>query len=323
MIHNRIANSSILFLLFSFLALSGCMPPEYSEEWTFACGVDNPCKAGWACHPTEHVCVSGTLSGVDTTTPDTTTPDTTTPDTTTPECQPGISSGKKTSGEHGLVWVEIPSGCFTMGCSPGDGECGNDEKPPHEVTVSAFKMLETEVTEAQYKAVTGEDPSADYNGGGGANSPVENVTWYKAKEFCEAVGGYLPSEAQWEYAGRGGTTTKYLCGDSSSCVGDIAWYDANSGNHKHDVKGKDPNGYGLYDMSGNVYEWVADCWHGSYNEAPGVAYPPWDENCSGSYRVRRGGSFDSEAVDLRMSNRGSSYPSYDDNYLGFRCARSK
>jgi formylglycine-generating enzyme required for sulfatase activity len=207
-----------------------------------------------------------------------------------------------------------------MGCSPGDGDCYGDEKPAHSVTVASFEMLETEVTEGQYEAVTGNNPSCN---SGGADSPVECVTWFDAQAFCEGIGARLPTEAEWEYAARGGTTTKYYCGDSSSCLDGIAWHDSNSGDHKHDVKGKDPNGYGLYDMTGNVWEWVEDCWHDGYSGAPSVGYPAWDTGCSGSARVHRGGGFDDGDGGLRVSYRGGGSPSdgYDD--LGLRCARSE
>jgi len=252
-------------------------------------------------------------------------------------CEPGVSSGKKTAVQHGLVWVEIPAGCFMMGCSLGDGDCQNNEKPPHEVTVALFEILETEVTEAQWAAVVPGDPepSCDLNGGGGSNSPVECIDWEEAKAFCEALdpNGRLCSEAEWEYAARGGTATKYNCGDDSGCLDDVAWYSVNSddgpGKHKYDVKGQDPNGYGLYDMLGNVWEWVEDCWHNDYDLNSdgagdwGVGYPAWTINCSGSDRGVRGGSFGYDDVSLRASNRSAGAPldSYDG--LGSRCCRSE
>jgi formylglycine-generating enzyme required for sulfatase activity len=221
---------------------------------------------------------------------------------------------------YGLVWKPIPGGTFTMGCSPGDGDCGNAEKPAHSVTLSAFEMLETEVTEGQYEAVTGEDPSCDFNGGGGANSPVECVNWNEAKAFCEAVGGRLCTEAEWEYAARGGTTTKYYCGDNASCLGGIAWYDDNSGSHKHNVKGKSPNGYGLYDMLGNVFEWTAD-WYSSSYYSVSPANNPNGPN-GGSVRVNRGGCLGCYGGTLRVSNRTGVDPSYSYADQGGRCCRS-
>jgi len=219
-----------------------------------------------------------------------------------------------------------------MGCSLDDGSCGNEENPPHPVALSSFEMLETEVTEAQYEAATGEDPSCDVGpgGGGGPNSPVECVDWYEAKAFCEAVGGRLCTEGEWEYAARGGTTTKYYCGTSNVCLDDVAWYSSNSEGHKHDVKSgwKSPNNYGLYDLLGNVWEWTADCWHEDYDlddDGNGdwtVGYPAWTSNCSGSYRVCRGGSFVDVHYYLRVSLRSSDDPSYSDYYLGIRCCRT-
>ncbi len=152
----------------------------------------------------------------------------------------------------GCGWIPIPAGTFQMGCSPNDSGCTSKEEPSHAVTLSAFEMLETEVTEAQYLAVMGTNPSCNYNEGGGPDNPVECVTWFNAKAFCEAVGGRLPTEAEWEYAARGGTTTKYYCGDLVSCLTGIAWYGLNSDGKLHSVKGKTANAYGLYDMLGNV-----------------------------------------------------------------------
>ena len=250
------------------------------------------------------------------------------------ECEAGVSNGKKTNGPYGVVWVEVPAGCFMMGCSPEDKDCTSDEEPPHAVPVSPFEMLETEVTEAQWAAAVPGDPapSYDYGVGGDADSPVECVTWKEATAFCEAVepNGRLCTEAEWEYAARGGTTTKYYCGDDNGCLEDVAWYVSNSGKHKHDVKRKDPNDYGLYDMLGNVGEWVEDCWHEDYDlndDGEGdwpVAYPAWTANCSGSDRVARGRSFINGDGGLRVSARRHLHPSNGGGYfLGLRCCRSE
>jgi formylglycine-generating enzyme required for sulfatase activity len=167
---------------------------------------------------------------------------------------------------HGIEnkWVPIPGGTFQMGCSTGDYECDEDEFPRHSVTLSGFEMLETEVTQAQFEAVMKWDPSCNYGGGGGADSPVECVDWFRAKDYCEAIGGRLPTEAEWEYAARGGTTTKYYCGDAPECLNDIAWYDENSSVIKQPVRKKWPNAYGLYDMLGNVMEWTNDWYYSDY-----------------------------------------------------------
>jgi len=249
-------------------------------------------------------------------------------------CMPGESGGMKTEGQYGVVWMNIPAGCFVMGCSPGD-TCGLQEKPPHEVVVSSFEMMETEVTEGQWAAtVPGHPtPSCDIGGGGGGNSPVECVNWSEAKAFCETVDpkGRLCTEAEWEYAARAGTATKYYCGDDPGCLDGIAWFAANSGGHKHDVKsgGKQPNTYGLHDMLGNVWEWVEDCWHGDYDlndDGQGdwkVGYPAWTENCGSSARVCRGGTFEYTGAGLRVSVRNALGPSGVGYYdVGFRCCKT-
>jgi formylglycine-generating enzyme required for sulfatase activity len=224
-----------------------------------------------------------------------------------------------------LRWISIPAGNFPMGCSVGDGDCPSDEEPRHTVTVPAFDILETEVTEAQYAALMdAPDPSCDAGDGGGPDSPVECVSWEDARTFCAQAGGRLCSEAEWEYAARGGTTTVYACGDDPTCLADVAWYDANSGDHKHDVRGLDPNGFGLYDMFGNVWEWVEDDWHDSYAGAPddGTAWVDWVDSERGPTRAYRGGDFSLDAAELRASNRGEGLaPAGQVDVIGLRCCR--
>jgi formylglycine-generating enzyme required for sulfatase activity len=223
-----------------------------------------------------------------------------------------------------LTWKEIPGSTFVMGCSPGDEDCQSDEKPQHSVSLPGFDILETEVTEGQYEAVTGSNPSCSYNGATGPTYPVECVTWLQAKGFCEAVGGRLPTEAEWEYAARGGTTTRFYCGDDYACLDEIAWYYSNSGvgsaKHKQPVAEKLPNAYGLYDMLGNVLEWTAD-WYSEtyYSESPGVAP---SGPATGSLRVIRGGSWGGTSA-LRVSLRATADPTVSSvAALGFRCART-
>jgi formylglycine-generating enzyme required for sulfatase activity len=237
-------------------------------------------------------------------------------DITVPGCSPNCPL------PTGAKWISIPGGTFEMGCSPGDLLCEEGEKPAHTVTLSAFEMLETEVTEAQYLAVMGDDPSCDYGSGGGPDSPVECLTWKQTRAFCEAVGGRLPTEAEWEYAARAGATTKYSCGDDPSCLGDIAWYDENSGGHKHDVKGKDPNGYGLHDMLGNIWEWTGDWYSDTYYSKSPASNPQGPSGGSG--RVVRGGHFDYPYFGLSVSGRtpGPSSGFEYGSYIGGRCARS-
>jgi formylglycine-generating enzyme required for sulfatase activity len=222
-------------------------------------------------------------------------------------------------GTGGVTWVAIPGGTFQMGCSAGDSGCTVYESPVHQVTLTGFEMLETEITEGQYLAVMGSNPSAHFNGASGTTMPVENINWSQAKAFCEAIGGRLPTEAEWEYAARGGTTTKYYCGNDDSCLGGIAWYPVNAGIGKQPVKGKTANAYGLYDMLGNIWEWTND-WYAAYGA--GAQTNPQGPD-SWYDRVFRGGAFDSGEFFLRVSYRAEGDPSDALDFLGARCARSK
>jgi formylglycine-generating enzyme required for sulfatase activity/predicted Ser/Thr protein kinase len=216
----------------------------------------------------------------------------------------------------GMRFVPIQAGTFTM----GEGETA------HQVTLTqAFHLGQHEVTQEQYEAVMGTNPSKSK----GPQNPVENVSWADAVEFCrklselpeEKSGGYvyrLPTEAEWEYACRAGTTTKYSFGDSESELGDYAWYLKNSGKTTHPVGGKKPNGWGLYDMHGNVWEWCQD-W---YDDYPSGSVTDPTGAALGSGRVRRGGSWDSISVFCRSSFRLRYAPDYRDFYLGFRVLRS-
>jgi serine/threonine protein kinase/formylglycine-generating enzyme required for sulfatase activity len=208
--------------------------------------------------------------------------------------------------KDGLKYAWIPPGRFTMGCSPGDSECGPEERPAHEVTITkGFWMGQTEVTQAAYQRVTGRNPSTFK----GANLPVENVNQTEAQAYCVAAGARLPTDAQWEYAAWGSRTSSRY-----GPLGDIAWYVDNSGGTPHEVGQKRPNGYGLYDMLGNVAEWITDQAPRRDQSSPTFSLP--------LVNLVRGGSWGLASAGLRASARSGWWPlSYHSEYIGFRCVR--
>jgi len=198
------------------------------------------------------------------------------------------------------------------------GRKGN-EGPQHEVTISKpFYIGVTEVTQAQYEAVMGTNPSRFK----GPTNPVESIPWNEAVEFCRRLSEKtrkavrLPSEAEWEYACRAGTKTRFSFGDSDSVLGDYAWYGSNSGGMTHPVGQKKPNPWGLYDMHGNIWEWCAD-WDGPYSS--GSSTDPQGAG-SGGFRVVRGGSWgNGQTEHFRCASRSTS-PLTGFDGGGFRCA---
>jgi len=210
--------------------------------------------------------------------------------------------------------VLIPGGTFWMGCVPGDSECEGDEKPRHQVTVDSFHMDTHEVTQAQYERVMGKNPSNFKNC---SDCPVENVSWDDARSYCSKVGKRLPTEAEWEYAARGGKDGEVRHGS----LGDVAWYDGNSEKKTHPVGKKAPNGFGLYDMLGNVYEWCADWYDEGYYAKSPSKDPHGGE--SGADRVLRGGSWAGKPGIVRASFRNWFTPDSWDDFIGFRCVRDQ
>ena len=228
--------------------------------------------------------------------------------------------------------IRVPGGTFTMGCQDGrDTDCESDEKPAHEVTLSSFSISKYEVTQAQWRAVMGSGSDPSYNSGCDA-CPVEQVSWNDIQEFLQKLNAQtgqnyrLPTEAEWEYAARGGTKSRGYLYSGSNTIGEVAWYRDNyeegntHGTEKttRPVGGKKPNELGLYDMSGNVYEWCSD-WYGAY-ENSAQQNPRGPE--SGSSRVYRGGSWSNYPGNCRSANRNYWGPPNRYAYVGFRLARS-
>jgi formylglycine-generating enzyme required for sulfatase activity len=229
--------------------------------------------------------------------------------------QPAVPAATtKVNGMDGLKYVWIPPATFQMGCSVEDGECFDNELPAHPVTITkGFWMGQTEVTQTAYQRVAGNNPSYFK----GAQLPVENVNWSEAQFYCQTIGMRLPKEAEWEYAARGGMTTSRY-----GVVDRIAWYADNSmygdsGRKTHEVGQKAPNRWGLYDMLGNVWEWVAD-WYAEKYPAGGQSDPAGP--ASGNVRVLRGGSWNYAGRSARGSQRLSATQDDREANFGFRCA---
>lgn len=219
-----------------------------------------------------------------------------------------------------MEFVLIPSGEFKMGSPSSEKDRSSNEGPVHTVTIEkAYYLGKYEVTQKQWRAVMGSNPSYFE----GDDLPVEIVSWKDVQEFVKKLNGKegtnkyrLPSEAEWEYAARAGTNTRYSFGNDKSELSRYAWWDGNSGEKTHSVGQKLPNPWGLYDMHGNVYEWVQDVGVGNYDGAPtdGSAW----ESGSISSREFRGGSWGGEAVHCRSAVRDARVPGHRDKGLGFR-----
>jgi len=238
----------------------------------------------------------------------------------------------------GIEMVLVPAGEFTMGSKTGSA----DEKPPHRVKVSSFYLDTNLVTQRSYEALMKTNPSRWKN----AANPVEQVRWSDAVRYCNArsvaeglqpcfnirtwqvnvaaTGYRLPTEAEWEYACRAGTTSKYFYGDDATKLGQYAWYKANAGNQPRPVRGKLANPWGLYDICGNLFEWCYDRYGSGYYAQSGADNPRGP--ATGDTRVLRGGSWDSAAGECTSSYRHKANPGYADvcfgyDVYGFRCVR--
>jgi formylglycine-generating enzyme required for sulfatase activity len=232
-----------------------------------------------------------------------------------------------------IVMKDIPAGAFTMGSS---NNADFNANPAHQVTLSAFRMQETEVTQEQYLAVMGTNPAHFDTGAGAALRPVEQVSWFNAARFCNALSsldgltmvydsttwaadftksGYrLPTEAQWEYACRANSAKAYWWGDDASGMGARTWFADNSGNKTQPVATTVPNGLGLYDMTGNVFEWCND-WFDSY--ANSTQTDPQGPQ-SGTFKIIRGGCWVRPGHPTRSAARCNYNPNFAFHTFGFR-----
>jgi formylglycine-generating enzyme required for sulfatase activity len=221
-----------------------------------------------------------------------------------------------------LEMVLIPAGEFLMGSPDSERGAANDEKPQHRVRITQpFYMGKYPVTQEQWTAVMGDNPSHFK----GAKNPVEWVSWEDCLRFLrrlnEKAGGgkwQFPTEAQWEYACRAGSTTIYCFGNEESGLDDYGWYDKNSGGKSHPVGEKKPNAWGLYDMNGSIWQWVLDWYDPAY-----YAHSPTDDPAgpaTGTERVSHGGSWASPARSARSANHGRIEADHHGSHLGFRAS---
>jgi formylglycine-generating enzyme len=210
--------------------------------------------------------------------------------------------------KDGLRYRWIPPGNVTTGCSPGDDECYEDEFPARKVILThGFWLSETEVTQAAYERVLGDNPSIFE----GPTLPVEMVTWNDADAYCSEIGGRLPTEAEWEYAARAGTTSSRY-----GNLDDIAWYWNNSNLSTHPVGLKKPNAFGLYDMLGNVVEWTYT-WYTVQHSQENIN--PKGPSTAEFKSLKGGGWWDEQDL-VRASYRARIEPGDTDYNIGFRCA---
>jgi formylglycine-generating enzyme required for sulfatase activity len=240
-----------------------------------------------------------------------------------------------TNNKDGMASVWLPPGRFTMGCTPGDARCDPAQLPPRQITFDrGFWMARTEVTVGAYKKFAGETatrlPEAPaFNAGWSKDDhPMVNVTWDDARAYCAWSGGRMPSEAEWEYAARGGHPDWFQPwgNEPAACAPGApngARFDDGAACRKagtERVAAYGPNGFGLHDIAGNAWEWCADEWNSNYSDAPsdGRAF---EEGSTSSRRVLRGGSWINGADYLRVSIRSRWYQNRGRDFIGFRCVR--
>ena len=244
-----------------------------------------------------------------------------------PKAKPAPRRNSSTTGLSAEIknlinnMVYVSGGTFIMGATSEQGsDAFDDEKPTHSVTLSSYYICKYEVTQALWRAVMGSNSSKFK----GDNLPVENVSWNDCQTFIKRLNSYtgrnfrLPTEAEWEFAARGGNYSRHYKYSGSNYIGDVAWYTDNSGSRTHPVGTKQANELGLYDMSGNVWEWCSD-WYGSYSSYSQT--DPTGPN-SGSYRMGHGGGWPDGTRICRTSNRSYDTPDGSSNSLGLRLVLS-
>lgn len=257
----------------------------------------------------------------------------------------GCGSNDSTPTSSSITMVDIPGGTFSMG---DNSSWYADVKPAHSVQISAFKMSVTEITQSQWESIMGSNPSVHKGG----ENPVENITWLQAVEFCNKLSakdglstaygiegttvsfiananGYrLPTEAEWEYACRAGTTTSHFTGTSETELQKAAWYQANAGNVSHPVGQKIANAFGLKDTHGNVQEWCWDVYRDNYYASSPASNPRGpDPNPNLStpleeFRSVRGGCFFFQALGISSPVRNTMKAGKNNEYIGLRIARN-
>ena len=216
--------------------------------------------------------------------------------------------------------IAVEGGTFQMGSPESDAEADDDEKPQHEVTLSNYYIGETEVTQELWETVMGSNPS-EFKG---PKLPVEKVSWDDCQTFIGKLNAQtgmkfrLPTEAEWEYAARGGKKSKGYTYSGSNTIDDVAWYVANSGATTHEVGKKRANELGIYDMTGNVWEWCQDWYGETYYENNSTTDPQGP--VSGTSRVLRGGCWWFDSWLCRVADRNWLSPGHRNDYLGFRLA---
>ena len=240
--------------------------------------------------------------------------------------QGGVAQGQDTtfSNSIGMEFVLIPSGSFIMGANPTVEKGFSNERPQHKVAISKpFYLGKYEVTQEQWMVVMGSNPSKFQ----GRTHPVEQVSWDETQEFIKRLNAKeghsryrLPTEAEWEYAARAGSSSAYFFGNDKNALSEHAWYNSNSGGTTHPVGQKQPNAWGLYDVYGNVWEWVADWYEGEYDANSPVTDPKGPSSSSG--RVDRGGGWGSGAGLCRSAVRARGTSDLRLNNIGFRLALS-